>query len=239
MAADKKPGRGKGKGKEEGAGKPRRTRKGKEIKPPLQADRPMEEGGTPEPAAPRGGKRAAPVQPPPGGPGATGHSPEVSAAAGPEAGLPRAAGRKSPRVSEIMTEDPVSCVPDTPLARVARLMAENSCGAIPVIAGPEDRSPVGIITDRDVAVRTVALGRNPLEMTAGEIMSAAPVTVRPDESVEECAALMRLHQLRRIIVVDGRGRVCGLVVQSQIARHLPRDISGETVRDISKPPQDV
>jgi CBS domain-containing protein len=137
-----------------------------------------------------------------------------------------------------MTEDPVCCVPDTPLSRVARLMAENNCGAIPVIAGPEDRSPVGIITDRDVAVRTVALGRNPLGMTAGEIMTGEPVTIGPGDSLEECASLMRLHQLRRIMVVDGRGRVCGLVVQSQIARHLPKDVSGETVRDISKPPQD-
>lgn len=226
MAAEKKPGRGKGKGKEEGEGKPKRPRKGKDSKPPLQADQPMEEGAPPEPAAPRGGKNAAPISPPPGKPGAHG------------VGRPNSAGKRVPRVSEIMTEDPVCCVPDTPLSRVARLMAENNCGAIPVIAGPDDRSPVGIITDRDVAVRTVALGRNPLGMTAGEIMTGGPVTIGPDQSLEECASLMRLHQLRRIMVVDGRGRVCGLVVQSQIARHLPKDVSGETVRDISKPPQD-
>lgn len=175
-----------------------KSRKRKEPQPPLQPDRPAEEGA---PAAP-----------------------------------PGTAGGKGMRVSEIMTENPVCCLPETPLVKVARLMAENSCGAIPVIRSAGDRSPAGMVTDRDVAVRTVALGKNPLEMTAGDVMSPAAASVAPDDSVQACADLMRERKLRRMLVLDPAGRVCGLVVQAQIALHLPPEVGGGLVKDISQPP---
>lgn len=210
--------------KAKGRGKPKRSRKRKEPKPPLRADMPLDES---MPAASMPGLPALPL-------------PALPAAGGINTGVgkgPRKSGARKPtRVSEIMTEDPVCCTPETPLVRVARMMAENSCGAIPVIRNPDDRVPVGIITDRDVVVRSVALGRNPLEMTAGDVLTDSPVTVHPEDSVEDCAAAMRGYKLRRIVVVDGNGRVRGLVVQAQIARYLPREESGEIVRDISQPP---
>lgn len=198
----------KGKGKSKGAGR----RKG--PKPPLQPDIPAVEG-----APIRAGDEA------PGGRG------RGKISSGKDAGKPM-------RVAEIMTEDPVSCVPGTPLERVARMMVENSCGAIPVIRGQEDRVAVGVITDRDVAVRTVAHGKNPLDMVAGDILSGPAVTIGSDDTVEACAALMREHRLRRIVVVDPRGRVVGLVTQAQLVKHLPKEALGETVRDISLPPKE-
>lgn len=213
------------------------SRKRKEPKPPLQADMPLDESmpATSKPGLPAAGaaKAGGTEQPAPGGKPV----PEEAEKEGSKKAARKTGARKPTRVSEIMTEDPVCCTPDTPLVRVARMMAENSCGAIPVIRSPEDRVPVGIITDRDVAVRTVAMGRNPLDMTAGDVMTDAPVTVHPEDAVEDCAAAMRGYKLRRIVVVDGNGRVCGLVVQAQIARYLPREESGEIVRDISQPPQ--
>lgn len=232
--------------KAEGRGKPKpkKSRKRKEPKPPLQADMPLDESmpatsmpglpALPLPAFPAAGgiKAGGPDQPAPGGkPGTV-----EGGKGGAGKGARKSGAWKPTRVSEIMTEDPVCCTPETPLVRVARMMAENSCGAIPVIRNPEDRVPVGIITDRDLVVRSVALGRNPLEMTAGDVLTDSPVTVHPEDSVEDCAAAMRGYKLRRIVVVDGSGRVRGLVVQAQIARYLPREESGEIVRDISQPP---
>jgi CBS domain-containing protein len=134
-----------------------------------------------------------------------------------------------------MTEDPLCCLPDTPLAAVARLMAENSCGAIPVIAGSGDRRPVGMVTDRDLALRSVAEGLNPLAMAARDVMTPSPVSIAPDASAEEGAELMRQHRLRRILVVDGTGTLRGLLAQGQIASNLPHDRSGGMVRGISRP----
>jgi CBS domain-containing protein len=209
MAGEEKPAENK-----EGG---RRSRRKKQ--PPLQPDSPLDEGapGT-----------AKPESPPPAAKAPAGRAEKPSA---------RAAGRKELRVADVMTEDPVCCVPETPLVNVARLMAENSCGAIPVIRSAADRTPVGIVTDRDVAVRTVAEGRNPLELAAGHVMTPSPITIGLDEPLAACASLMREKQVRRIVVVDPQGRVRGLVVLAQVARHLPREISGETVKDISQPPQ--
>ena len=104
----------------------RGSRKRKEPKPPLQSDGPMEEGAS---------AAAQPAVPAAGGSGGDEGGQKISSG---KAGDP-----KSMRVAEIMTEDPVCCLPETLLAKVARMMAENSCGAIPVIRGQEDRAPVG------------------------------------------------------------------------------------------------
>ena len=66
------------------------------------------------------------------------------------------------QTKEIMTSDPACCGPETPLPEVARLMVERDCGEIPVL--DENRRPVGVITDRDITCRTVAEGKNPLEL---------------------------------------------------------------------------
>jgi len=126
------------------------------------------------------------------------------------------------RVKEVMTEHPICCLPAAPLTRVAKLMVENACGAIPVVSSLREMTPVGMITDRDIAVRTVAQGRNPLDMIAGDIQSAPIATVDENATLQECAALMQQHQLRRMVVIDVRGWVSGIVTQSQITRHPPR-----------------
>ena len=69
---------------------------------------------------------------------------------------------KELQVKDIMTKDPVCCFPDTSLEHVARLMVEHDCGEIPVVDTEESKKPVGVITDRDIACRTVAQSKNPL-----------------------------------------------------------------------------
>jgi CBS domain-containing protein len=125
-------------------------------------------------------------------------------------------------VQEVMTEHPVCCLPSTPVPRVAKLMAENGCGAIPVVGSFEERMPVGMITDRDIAVRTVGRGRNPLEMLAEDIQSDPIATVREDASLQECASLMGEQKVRRMVVTDARGWVSGIVSFAQLAKHLPK-----------------
>jgi CBS domain-containing protein len=126
------------------------------------------------------------------------------------------------RVKDVMTEHPVCCPPDAPLARVAKLMVENACGAIPVVRSLREPVPVGIITDRDIAVRTVAKGQNPQELAARDILTSPTIIVSEDASLHECADLMQHHKLRRMIVIDSRGWVSGIVTQSQIAKHPPK-----------------
>lgn len=139
------------------------------------------------------------------------------------------------QVKDIMTENPICCIPTTTLEEVARMMVENDCGAIPVVEDQEGWKPIGIITDRDITCRAVAEGRNPLELAAGDILSASPVTTVPETSLEECERLMEEHQLRRILVVDADGGCCGIVSLADIARNAPEVEIGEVVEEVSRP----
>ena len=120
-------------------------------------------------------------------------------------------------VQEIMTKDPACCTQDTGLQEVAKMMVDNDCGCIPIVDSKDSKKPVGIITDRDIATRVVAEGKNPLDLTAKDAMTKNVVTVTPEMSIEDCCNLMEEKQLRRIAVVDQNGACCGIVAQADIA----------------------
>src|SRR6266436_8319549 len=117
-------------------------------------------------------------------------------------------------VGQMMTANPACCRPDTSLEEVARTMVENDCGCIPVLDSTASGKPIGVITDRDICCRTVAEGKNPLEMTAADCMSTPAVTVMLNTSIDECCALMEEKQVRRVPVVDEQGACCGMVAQA-------------------------
>lgn len=137
------------------------------------------------------------------------------------------------QVQEIMTEGPAYCSPDSKVNEAARLMAECDCGEIPVV--DEKRKPIGVITDRDIAIRVVAKDKNAQQTAVREVMTKSPVTVTPDADIEECHELMEEHQIRRLVVVDKNGALAGMVALADIAREADEDETGETVRDISAP----
>lgn len=138
------------------------------------------------------------------------------------------------QVREIMTANPACCTPETSLQETARLMVEHDCGCVPVVENTENMKPVGTITDRDICCRTVAEGKNPLEMTAGDCMTTPVVTVAEDASVDDCCRVMEEKQVRRVPVVDAKGGCCGIVAQADIAQHASTARAGEVVREVSQ-----
>lgn len=138
-------------------------------------------------------------------------------------------------VQDIMTKNPACCTPATKLQDVARTMVEHDCGCVPVVESQETLKPVGVITDRDITCRTVAQGKNPLEMTAGDCMSSPVMTVTPETSVEDCCADMEQNQVRRVPVVDATGGCCGIVAQADIAKAVPRQEMAKVVQEVSQP----
>jgi CBS-domain-containing membrane protein len=115
------------------------------------------------------------------------------------------------------------------------MMEQNDRGCIPVVSHEHSTELVGVVTDRDIVMRTIAQGRNPLEMTAEEVMSAPVATAKPQESVEDCCVKMEQKQVRRIPVVDDSSDCCGIVAQADIARRSGLDEAGEVVREVSRP----
>lgn len=139
------------------------------------------------------------------------------------------------QVKDIMTTSVAFCTPQTSLQHVAKLMVDYDCGGIPVIDDPDHHSPVGIITDRDIACRAVAQGKNPSETSAGECMTTPAYFVHPDDTVEDCCELMEDYQVRRVVVIDEQGRCCGMVSQADVARYAGPRQTAEVVCEVSQP----
>ena len=143
------------------------------------------------------------------------------------------------KISEIMSKDPRSVSPDTPVSEAARLMKEEDVGLVPVVervGGAETRGRlVGVVTDRDIAIRLVAEGRA-ADAPVSEVMSGGVKSCNPNDSVEDAMALMGREQVRRIPIVDERGSLVGVVAQADVVRMSGKDRQAEkTVEQISQP----
>ena len=140
------------------------------------------------------------------------------------------------KVRDIMTRNPVVCTPESVLPEVAKKMADNDCGAVPVVENELSRKLVGIITDRDIVCRAVAkAGQNPLTLKARDAMSSPAKAVRPEDRLDECCRIMEKHQIRRIPVVDDGGACVGIVSLADVAAHTFRLTAAHVLREVSKP----
>jgi CBS domain-containing protein len=133
---------------------------------------------------------------------------------------------------DVMTPDPACCASHTTLDQVAKLMAQHDCGEIPVVDAAE--KPIGVITDRDIVLRVVAQGKNPVGHTAAQYMTQPVVTVPIDAQLDEVVSTMETHQVRRIPVVDERGRCAGIIAQADVASVGGEREVAELVREVSR-----
>jgi CBS domain-containing protein len=143
------------------------------------------------------------------------------------------------KISELMSTSPCTVTPDTSISEAARLMKQEDVGILPVIervGGAETRGRlVGVVTDRDLAVRHVAEGRSS-DAPVRDVMSSGVRTCGPDDSVDTVMELMGREQVRRIPIVDERGSLVGVVSQADLARKARDDAKVErTVEEISQP----
>jgi len=139
------------------------------------------------------------------------------------------------QVKDIMTVDPVCCLPTSSLKSVAQLMVQHDCGEIPVVYSMERTKVVGVITDRDIVVRSVAKGLNPLDLTAEDVMTTPAKIIKMDLSVADCCELMEDEQIRRLPVVDENENICGMVSLADIARKSEEFRLSEAIKHISEP----
>lgn len=138
------------------------------------------------------------------------------------------------KITEIMTANPATCEPRTPLRDVARMMRDNDCGEIPVVENRRSLKPVGVVTDRDIACRAVAQGKNPLELSAGDCMTSPCVTVTTETSLEDCVKALEKNRIRRVPVVDESGRCIGIVSQADLSLRADPAVAAEVLRELSQ-----
>jgi len=129
-----------------------------------------------------------------------------------------------------MTPNPSSIEATQTVADAARLMRDEDVGMTPVL---EEGRLVGTVTDRDIAIRVVAEGRDPQATSVREIASTGLVTLDPEQDLDEAIRLMSEHQVRRLPVVEEDGRLVGVVAQADIAREGDDSETGQMVQNIS------
>ena len=138
------------------------------------------------------------------------------------------------KVSDIMTKDPETANPGTTIGDVAQMMRDLNVGIIPVVK--ESGELAGVITDRDITIRVVADGLNPLDTSVQDFLSPNPVSIESDASLDEARKLMSEHQIRRLPVVDG-GKLVGILSLGDVATKDRRDTeaTGDALQEISEP----
>ena len=134
-------------------------------------------------------------------------------------------------VRDAMTSSPCTIDAEKPVAYGAKMMKQENVGIAPIVEG--DRL-IGTLTDRDIAVRVVAEGRDPQSTPVRDAASTDLVTVQPEQDLSEALQLMARHQVRRLPVVEN-DRLVGIVAQADVARESDEQQTGELVEEISKP----
>jgi len=135
------------------------------------------------------------------------------------------------KVSEVMTRDVQTVRPDQPVREAASFMLSADAGSIPVTDG--DRL-IGMITDRDIAVRGVAKGYGP-DTPVRELMTNDIICARDDDDVDEIASKMSEAQVRRLPVIDDDHRLCGIVSLGDLSRDADEDTAVEALEGVSEP----
>lgn len=138
------------------------------------------------------------------------------------------------KCKDIMTEDLVYCMPDDTVVDVAQLMKKEDIGPVLIVDDDEAKTLVGIVTDRDLALKVVAEGRDPKTTRVKDVMSGKLVTCYADDDVEQAMNAMAQFQLRRIPVVGENMELVGIISQADVARMDQPEKTGEIVKEISQ-----
>jgi CBS domain-containing protein len=135
------------------------------------------------------------------------------------------------KISEVMTTEVETISADQTAREAASFMLRADAGSIPVCEGDK---VVGMITDRDIAVRGVAEGRGP-DTPVSELMSDGIICARADEDVQEVARRMSQEQIRRLPVLDADDRLCGIVSLGDLSRETRGDAAQQALEGVSAP----
>ena len=135
------------------------------------------------------------------------------------------------KVNEVMTRNVETVTPDQPVSEAAGFMLSADTGSIPVL---DNDKLVGMITDRDIAVRGVANGRGP-DTAVRELMTSDIVSVRDSDDFAEAAARMSEAQVRRVPVIDDDDRLCGIVSLGDLSRQTNGDSAAVALEGVSQP----
>jgi CBS domain-containing protein len=138
------------------------------------------------------------------------------------------------KIAEVMTQRPRAVTAQMSVREAARLMDEEDVGSLPVV--DEGERLIGIVTDRDVAVRVVGRGLDSDTTVVGDVASRDVVALTPDHDLDDALRLMAQEQVRRVPIVVRENQLVGILAQADVAHAGKEKATGEVVGAISRAP---
>ena len=143
--------------------------------------------------------------------------------------------RNNNRVREVMTPDPQCVSERDSIVEAARIMQNADTGIVPVV--DDSRKIIGMVTDRDIVVRCIAEGKNPLEARVNEVMTKSVRKVQEDATINDVIGLMSSSEIRRVPVVNGNDEIVGIVSMGDVAEKTDnKGKVGQAMESISQAP---
>lgn len=140
------------------------------------------------------------------------------------------------KVKEVMTRDVEFVDSNDSIKQAAEKLKELNIGVLPVKTGDE---VVGIITDRDIVVRSVAQGLDPEKHKIIEAFSEGVIACKEEDDINEVAQLMEDRQIRRVVVKDDQEKVTGIVSLGDLAVNIENKLAGEVLKEVSEPSEPI
>jgi CBS domain-containing protein len=134
-------------------------------------------------------------------------------------------------IKDVMTSNPCTIDAEKSVAYAAKMMRDEDVGLAPIVEGEK---LVGMLTDRDIAIRVVAEGKDPDQVKVREVASKQVVSIDPQQELDEALRIMAQHQVRRLPVVEEDGKLVGVIAQADIAREGDDTKTGKLVEEISE-----
>lgn len=139
------------------------------------------------------------------------------------------------KCSEVMTKNPICCLPSDIVSKLAQLMKSQDIGQVPIVENAQSKKLVGVVTDRDLALKIVAEGRDPKSTKAEEVMTRKVVTCHAEDDLQKALDAMSEHKLRRIPIVDNINGIVGIIAQADVATRVDQpEKTAAVVKGISQ-----
>jgi CBS domain-containing protein len=139
------------------------------------------------------------------------------------------------KVGEVMTKNPVCCLPGDTTVKAAKLMVRKNIGSIPVIESAKSKKLAGIVTDRDLVLKVVAEELDSKSTKVEAVMARKVVTCQPDDDLQKAMDAMAKHQLRRLPVVNKDNKVLGILAQADVSTRANKPKkTAEMIKKISE-----
>ena len=124
------------------------------------------------------------------------------------------------KCKEVMTKDPVYCLPNNLVSEAAELMRKEHIGSVPVVENEQSKKLIGIVTDRDLALKIVAEGLDAKSTKVEVVMTHKVITRRSNDDLQKALDSMAKYQLRRIPIVDKDNKILGIIAQADVATRV-------------------